>query len=84
VENAARAVGEIETSREEVRSQLASTAEGLRFLKDTASLVLAEAEKPGALSETYLVLLQACCGVKDQDYRHCVVINSVLRKGKKT
>lgn len=84
VENATRAVGEIEASLEEVRSQLASTAEGLRFLKDTASLVLAEAEKQGALSDAYLVLLRACCGVDDQGYRHCVVINSIQRKEKKT
>jgi len=84
VEDAARAVREIEASLEEVRSQLASTAEGLRFLKDTASLVLAEAEEQGALSDIYLVLLQACCGVEDQAYSRCVGINSILRKGKKT
>jgi hypothetical protein len=84
VEDAARAAGEIEASLEEVRSQLASTAEGLRFLKDTASLVLAEVEKQGALSDTYLILLQACCGAEDHAYTRCLDVNSILRKGKKT
>lgn len=81
-EDSVRAIAAIEASLEEVRSHLASTSEGLLFLKETASLVLKEAEAKGTLSDAFVILLRACRGIEDQAYQCCVLTNSVLRKGK--
>jgi hypothetical protein len=68
---------EMKPKIEEIRSKLAASSKGLKFLIETMQKTEKQARSAPYLSWEWEVLILACCGFGDEVARLCIKLNSV-------